>query len=152
MKIEEIIFYSFGIGFILFVLFGSKTYYISIDNLKSLFANKNLNPDEKTYVKGHEALNTLLGTKMFNNQIKELQCFDKKGNQFIISINKSTQIKFVLKNGKKIQLYFDTLYLKDDCVVGSKTHITTVNVSPISIDQISEIQLQFRHSRKEKLI
>jgi len=87
------------------------TYYLSLQSLKEQL--------EHIYpYKINDACDFrlgLLGVAMkggmnFYNGIEFLQCKDKRGNDVIVTIKPQTGIRMTDNSGRKIQLYFDSVF------------------------------------------
>jgi hypothetical protein len=84
----------------------------------------------------------LKGGKNFYNGIQTLRCTDKKGNEVIKSVNTQTGIRLTDKSGRKQTLYFDSVFLRDSLIYGSKSHFITIPVTPMRIDSLAKVEIQ----------
>jgi hypothetical protein len=83
----------------------------------------------------------LKGGKNFYNRIDSVKCKDKHGNNVIIPIKTQTGIRMVDNSGRKITLYFDSIFIRDSLVFGSKSHFITLPVTPMNINKITKIEI-----------
>jgi hypothetical protein len=84
----------------------------------------------------------LKGGKNFYNGIESLKCKDKNGNDVIVIIKPQTGIRLTDSTGRRIQLYFDSVFLRDSLVYGSKSHFITLPVTPMNINKLTKIEIQ----------
>jgi len=84
----------------------------------------------------------LKGGKNFYNGIESLKCTDKNGKEKIVKIQTNTGIRLTDDTGKKQTLYFDSVFLRDSLVYGSKSHFITLPVTPMNIDKLKKIEIQ----------
>ncbi len=84
----------------------------------------------------------LKGGKNFYNGIEAIKCKDKTGKDVMFQVKPQTAIRLTDSSGKRIQLYFDSLFLRDSLVYGSKSHFITLPVTPMNIDKLTKIEIQ----------
>jgi hypothetical protein len=84
----------------------------------------------------------LKGGMNFYNGIESLNCKDKKGNDVIVKIKPQTCIRLTDNTGRKLQLYFDSVFLRDSLLYGSKSHFITLPVTPMNINNLILIEIQ----------
>jgi hypothetical protein len=129
---------------ILTILFTScSTYYMTSSSLKTQLQNidpNNIN-DAYDFRLGLVGV-ALKGGKNFYNGIKTVNCKDQNGKDVIFTIKSQTGIRLTDNTGRKIQLYFDSLFLRDSLVYGSKSHFITLPVTPMNIDKLTKIEIQ----------
>jgi hypothetical protein len=82
------------------------------------------------------------GSKNFYNGIETLICQDKQGHYKQVTIKPQTGIRLTDSTGRHLQLYFDSVFLRDSLVYGSKSHFLTLPTTPMNINQITEIKIQ----------
>lgn len=83
-----------------------------------------------------------LGTKYYSNNLQKIKCSDKNDEEVYLYAGKN--MNFIITNaltGKAVNLYFDTVYFKDDTLSGLKSRILGGKRS-ISINDISKIVIQ----------
>lgn len=122
-----------------FLLTGCNTYHLSTESLLKQFAAS----QKETKV-------TLLILPPFvffpgiveGNSLRTITVLDKKEQEHIIPVTRSTGVKITQTNGKHTTFYFNTLLLKDSTINGSKTHFFTARIHPIKFADISKIELQ----------
>ncbi|HLG34271.1 MAG TPA: hypothetical protein VI757_05270 [Bacteroidia bacterium] len=119
------------------------TYYMTSSSLKEQL--KAIDPD-----KIHDAYDfrlglagvALKGGKFFYNGISTLKCTDKDGNVVIKEVNTQTGIRLTDNTGRRLTLYFDSIFLRDSLIYGSKSHFITLPVQPMFIDSLTKIEIQ----------
>lgn len=84
----------------------------------------------------------LKGGKNFYNGIDSIKCTDKNGKEKTIPVRTNTGIRLTEKSGKRQILYFDSLFLRDTLIYGSKSHFITLPVDPINVNNIEKIEVQ----------
>jgi hypothetical protein len=84
----------------------------------------------------------LKGGKNFYNGIETVKCTDKNGNNFILTVKPQTAVRMTDSSGRRIQLYFDSLFLRDSLVYGSKSHFITLPVTPMNVNKLIKIEIQ----------
>ena len=84
----------------------------------------------------------LKGGKNFYNGIDSLKCTTKKGKDVIVHVKPQTGIRLTDNTGRKLQLYFDSVFLRDSLVYGSKSHFITLSVTPMNINKLTLIEIQ----------
>ncbi|UFH54495.1 hypothetical protein [Spirosoma sp. KNUC1025] len=82
------------------------------------------------------------GQKIFYNGIEKVQVTDKNGNLSKRPVMPHTVVRLTDSKGKKTILYFDSLFLKDSLLFGSKSHFISLAVKPIHIDSLTKIEFQ----------
>ena len=83
-----------------------------------------------------------IGTAYNSNSLSKIKCFDENGKEVIINANKNTTFAISnLSTGKTVTLYFDTVYLLNDSIVGLKSRILGGKRS-IALNDISNIQVK----------
>ena len=82
-----------------------------------------------------------LGTAYDSNNLVKIKCFDKNGKEVLINANKNTTFAITTTTGKTVSLYFDTVYLSNDSIIGLKSRIVGGKRS-IALNDISNIQVK----------
>jgi hypothetical protein len=80
--------------------------------------------------------------KMEYNGIRHLIVNDKNGKEKSILVTNQTGIRITTKDGKRTTFYFDTMFFKDNCIVGQKTHFFPMPIKPIAFGDIVKIEIQ----------
>ncbi|MFZ1081511.1 MAG: hypothetical protein WAO19_06245, partial [Candidatus Kryptoniota bacterium] len=78
----------------------------------------------------------LKGGKNFYNGIDTLVCTDKSGKRVVVHITSQTGITLTDMSGRTLTLYFDSVFLRDSLIYGSKSHFITLPVTPMNIDSV----------------
>lgn len=119
-----------------------KTYYMTPESLKVQLQHIDPNKIEESYDFRLGVIGVALkGGKNFYNGIDSVNCKDKHGNDALIPIKTQTGIRMVDNSGRKLTLYFDSVFLKDSLVYGSKSHFITLPVTPMNINKITRIEI-----------
>ena len=125
---------------IVFGLLSCKTYYIPIDSFKEQF--KDIDSTKLKIVNTRSPIGTIIQYPA--NQIEYIKCVDKKNNTIELKNSPSIEIKFTLKNNKKITYYFDRIYLQDSLIIGSMSRIIKIKKS-IPLNEVKKIEIQDGH-------
>jgi hypothetical protein len=67
---------------------------------------------------------------------------DSKGNISDLPVTPHTAVRISTKDNKRVQLYFNTLLIKDSTITGSKSHFFNAPVTPIIFGDITKIEIQ----------
>jgi hypothetical protein len=84
----------------------------------------------------------LKGGKNFYNGIDSIKVTDKNGAQTFRKVTNRTGIRLTDTKGRRVQLYFDSVFLRDSLVYGSKSHFITLPITPMHIDSLTKIEIQ----------
>jgi uncharacterized protein YxeA len=83
-----------------------------------------------------------VGTAYTSNNLSKIKCFDKNGKEVLINADKNTTFAITNANtGKTVTLYFDTVYLSNDSIIGLKSRIVG-GKSSTALNDISSIQVK----------
>jgi hypothetical protein len=146
---NEIILLVVAVLFFGILFFGGKTYYMTPESFikqLSIVTESNL---KQHYDFRLGIIPALIRGEQFDNGIGLILCTDKKGDRYRIRVNRSTQIRITKIDKKRQQLYFDTIFIKNNLVYGNRTHFAKLPIKPIPLEQILKIEFQFRNSKKE---
>ncbi|MBS1508155.1 MAG: hypothetical protein JSS79_16060 [Bacteroidetes bacterium] len=92
------------------------------------------------------------GTHMYNG-LTEVTCQDNTGATWKVSINYLSQARITEKSGRHKIVYFDTMFLRDSLLYASKSHMIHAAINPpFNINKVTKVELQFRNSRKTKVV
>ena len=117
-------------------LISCKTYTIPVDSFKKQFADISMEDFKKVYIGG-----AIYGYYMAN-PIEKIQCFDKSGNPFELTISPAIEIRFTYgKKQKKASFYFDTVILSDSMVKGQMSRLIPSLTKEIPVDSITKIEV-----------
>jgi hypothetical protein len=120
-----------------------KMYYMTPVSLKEQLKNIDPNKIEDAYDFRLGLLGVALkGGKNFYNGIEKVKLTDKYGNLIERTVTTQTAIRLTNLKGKRVQVYFDSLFLRDSLVYGSKSHFITLPVTPMHIDSLVKIEVQ----------
>jgi hypothetical protein len=125
------------------ILSSCSTYYLTSQSLKEQLQNIDPNKINDAYDFRLGLLGVALkGGKNFYNGIENIKCKDKNGKDMLFKVQSQTGIRLTDSSGKRIQLYFDSIFLRDSLVYGSKSHFITLPVTPMNIDKLTKIEIQ----------
>ena len=120
-----------------------KTYYMTSNSFKQQMQKIDPNKISDAYDFRHGLLGVALkGGKNFYNGIDKIKVTDKSGKEFERIVTSRTAIRLTDKKGKRVQLYFDSIFLRDSLIYGSKSHFITLSVTPMNIDSLAKIEIQ----------
>ena len=142
---EFAFFMTVGIAFIAFVLFGGKTYYLTLESFLNQIPVYN---ESEIHIQDMQKFKLVGSNK---NGVGSIICLDKKGDKYRFKVNSGTQIRFTKNNGKKQMMFLNSLYIINSEIYGSKSQLVTLPIRPININEIAKIELQFKNSKKEEL-
>ena len=127
----------------LLILTSCKTYYMTTSSLKGQLQNIDPNKIKDAYdFRLGLAGVALKGGINFYNGIEKIKVTDKNGNFSEILVTNKTAIRLTNSNGKRVQLYFDSVFLRDSLIYGSKSHFITLPITPLNIDSLVKIEIQ----------
>ena len=125
------------------MLTSCSTYYMTSTSLKEQVQKVDPNKISDSYDFRLGLVGVALkGGKNFYNGIESIKCTDKKGNEKLVKINTNTGIRLTDNTGKRQTLYFDSVFLRDSLIYGSKSHFITLPVTPMNIDKLKKIEVQ----------
>ena len=140
---NEILYGLIGIGIIVFTIiiiqFGSKTYYIDINTLCKLLKNTTYkNAGVSTPFDAFVSTSNTFKT----NCIGSIPCTDKKGTCFDLINSPQIEVRISTKAKKRTLLYFDTLFLEGDYIVGCRSRFIASLKKKILISEIAKVEVQ----------
>ncbi len=125
------------------LLTSCSTYYMTSSSLKEQLQEIDPNKIEDSYDFRLGLVGVALkGGENFYNGIESVKCTDKNGNEKNLKVTTNTGIRLTDSTGKKQTLYFDSLFLRDSLIYGSKSHFITLPVDPMNIDKLEKIEIQ----------
>lgn len=74
--------------------------------------------------------------------INSIECFDKKGNKFLLANGPAIEIRFTDTNNKRTVFYFDLMKVTDSTVTGSVSRIIPSLRKTIKLGAIKKIEVQ----------
>ncbi|MCD4828618.1 MAG: hypothetical protein K8R90_04200 [Candidatus Cloacimonetes bacterium] len=94
-----------------------------------------------------------LSSKYQSNQIKRILCYGSDGNKVYLLPNNNTVLEIKRKSdGKVVKMYFDTVFLVGNKIVGLRSRIITSLVGEVAIDDIEKIEIYVEFPRTEPFI
>ena len=118
---------------LVFVLSSCSSYTLTKESLV-----EQLKQDQSTSQKSNVSS---VGTNYTSNSLKQVKCIDKDGRETIVQGDKNTVFAITATNGKTSNLYFDTVYLSNDSLVGLKSRILG-GKRRIALSEISSIRVK----------
>ncbi len=86
-----------------------------------------------------------------SNNLKKIKCEDKNGNNVWLYPNRTTGLIIVKKSdGKKVETYFDTVFLKNDTLYGLRSRLIG-GLRFVPVSDIEKISINTRMSHTEKV-
>jgi hypothetical protein len=119
-------------------LFNCATYTMTTSSLQDQI--KDAVPQEGTFTFTTGGL--FLFNKVMYNGIRTIVVQDKNGKEKTINVTNRTGIRITKKDGSTKTFYFDTMFIKDDCIIGQKTHFFNWAIKPIPFADIVKIEIQ----------
>ncbi len=80
--------------------------------------------------------------KQFNNGLKYVYAYNLDNKKCKVKIDEKTTLRITKHDGRKINLYFDTSFLKDSCLYGNKSHFVNLPEGPFKITDLKKIEIQ----------
>ena len=80
--------------------------------------------------------------KQFNNGLQYVYAYNKDNKKCKVEINEKTTLRITEQNGRKVNMYFDTSFLKDSCLYGNKSHFVNLPSGPFKITELKKIEIQ----------
>lgn len=134
-----------------YVFFGDKTFYLDRNELVSLLSSVKEADILKVYDFRLGVIPALLGGPQFYNGITQVECKDRNGQRYRVSVGKRAGIRIIRNSGKRQTFYLDTMFMRNNMVYGNKTHFANIPINPIPLEDITKIEIQFGPSRKTKI-
>jgi hypothetical protein len=139
MKITRII---IGLGFIIAYLTSCSTLSLTTDQSIQEYSKVN----DKTIYEYYDfrlGLISALGHgKQFNNGLKYIYAYNSENKRCKVEIDDKTTLRITKNDGSKVNMYFDTSFLKDSCLYGNKSHIIDLPAGPFKITELRKIEIQ----------
>jgi len=66
----------------------------------------------------HKYYDALVFTKLFNNGLSQITCYDKSGKAHVIGIYSNTEAIITKKDTDVVRLIFSTMFIKDSLLYG----------------------------------
>jgi hypothetical protein len=80
--------------------------------------------------------------KQFNNGLKYVYAYNLDNKRCKVEINDKTTLRITKRDGSKVNMYFDTSFLKDSCLYGNKSHFVDLPAGPFKIIELKKIEIQ----------
>ena len=124
------------------VISSCKTYYMTPRSLAEQLSR--VDPD-----KIHDAYDfrlgllgvALKGGKNFYNGIDTLEVTDKKGKTVELPVTTNSAVRLTDKHGRRLTVYFDSMFMRDSMVYGSKSHFLKLPATPMRIDSVAKVEV-----------
>jgi len=119
-----------------------KTYYMTPQSLAEQLSRVDPN-------KIHDAYDFRLGLlgvalksgKNFYNGIDTLEVNDKKGQTVELPMTTNSAVRLTDRNGRRLTVYFDSMFMRDSMVYGSKSHYLKLPATPMRIDSVVKVEV-----------
>ncbi len=86
------------------------------------------------------------------NKIEKLLCWNEKNELVYLYPDKNTQLEITSKSSKEIvKMYFDTVFFKDDKLIGLRSRLITSMTRKININDIEKIEIYTEFPNTEKI-
>ncbi len=131
-----------GILFMTAILASCSTLTMTTEQAISEYSKVNDSTIDTTYEKRFGAIGVLLVGERFNNGLKYIYACNASNKRCKVEINEKTTLRITKSDGRKVNLYFDTSFLKDSCLYGNKSHLADLPVGPYKITELKKIEIQ----------
>jgi hypothetical protein len=102
--------------------------------------------NEKTIYKYYDfrlgIITALARGEQFNNGLKYVYAYNKDGKRCKVRITDKTTLRITKQNGARVNMYFDTSFLKDSCLYGNLSHFIDLPAGPYKITEMKKIEIQ----------
>lgn len=115
-----------------------KTYTIPPDNFKEQFVGVENSSLELINVR----IVGVYNKKFRSNNLKTIVVMNKENNKVEIVNSPSLEIRVTTTKNKRFIMYFDTVYLENDTLYGSKSRLVTLKETKIPFIKIMKIEIQ----------
>ena len=114
------------------------TYYIPIDSFKKQFKDI-----DSTNLKMVDAIGPI-GERFsyLANTIDTIYCVDNNNKPYKLINSPSIEIRFTDKNDDRTIFYFDTIFLQDSIIIGTKSRFIPSLRDEVPIDSVKLIEVQ----------
>ena len=82
------------------------------------------------------------GGNQFNNGLKYIYAYNDDNQRCKVVINEKTTLRITKNDGRKVNMYFDTSFIKDSCLYGNKSHFINLSAGPFKITGLKKIEIQ----------
>ena len=127
-----------GIG-VLLMIFSCKSYTITTESFKEQMNNANSSTMKEVTVNNPLSFGNI---SYSTNNIDKIIVEDKNGSKIHLDNSGSIEMRVTHKNGKRFQMYFDTVILENDTLKGSRSRFVQSLTRQIPIDSITKIEVQ----------
>jgi hypothetical protein len=73
----------------------------------------------------HKYYDALVFTKLFNNGLSQITCYDKEGKAHVIGIYSNTEAIITKKDTDVVRILFSTMFIKDSLLYGQMSFPST---------------------------
>jgi hypothetical protein len=119
-----------------------KTYYMTPQSLAEQLSRVDPNKIHDAYDFRLGLIGVALkGGKNFYNGIDTLEVNDKKGQTVELPVTTNSAIRLTDRNGRRLTVYFDSMFMRDSMVYGSKSHFLKLPATPMRIDSVVKVEV-----------
>jgi hypothetical protein len=131
-----------GLGLLIAILYSCSTLTLTTTQTIQEYSKVN----DKTVYEFYDfklGLISALGRgKQFNNGLKYIYAYNIDNKKCKVQIDDKTTLRITKSDGSKINMYFDTSFLKDSCLYGNKSHFVDLPAGPFKITELKKIEIQ----------
>ena len=80
--------------------------------------------------------------RQFNNGLRYVYAFNSEDKRCKVEIDEKTTLRITKRDNSKVNMYFDTSFLKDSCLYGNKSHFINLPAGPFKITELKKIEIQ----------
>ncbi|SEH77159.1 hypothetical protein SAMN02927937_01347 [Paenimyroides aquimaris] len=118
-----------------------KTYELTPLSLKNQLENSSL---EKKDIHLNNA-SIFFNSNYMAVSLDSLEVFDKKGNRYYLQNSPSIEMRLINFEGEKFTMYFDTVVIKNDTLIGSRSRFMSGFKYKVPFNTISKVFVQDGH-------
>jgi hypothetical protein len=136
------------LGVFVFFLAGCTNHYMTKQMLlKQVFSQDTLQPTSLPLVVVTPGAVVGMPVRYDSNRLSRVICYNQKGQEVFVSVNKDTQLIVTDKKGVVHKFYLDTLYLQDNMLYGLRSRILHIEKS-VLLDEVDKIEIYTELSRE----
>lgn len=137
----------------LFLFFvGCSTFTITKDDLVSQLAENQKREEVTQFIPVGGVASIFLSNQYVSNMIEKILCNDRDGKKVYLYPNKDTILEITRKSdGEVVKMYFDTVFLDGDKLIGLRSRLIQSMTREINIDDIEKIEIYVELPKTEEV-
>src|SRR5882724_1191857 len=117
---------------------GCTTFHLTTESLLQQFADVHTETKTNFII----AFPLIFPGTVNGNTLTEIKVLDQNNKEHTIPVTNHTGVRITKKDGTRKTFYFDTLLIHDSTINGKKSHFVGLEIKPIKLDDIAQIELQ----------